>query len=68
MAGVHGGGLSVGPSVGEQSVASRGGRNVWSQKRFQVKFLGMAWFVHVFLSNLRSYFQARFPGPVLITI
>ena len=24
--------------------------------------------MHVFLWNLRSYFQARFPGPVLITI
>ena len=55
------------PSVREQIVVSRGGRSVWNQKRFEVKFLGTAWFLHVFFLNLRSYFQGRFPGPLLIT-
>ena len=55
-----------GPSVREQIVASRGDSNVWNQKRFEVKFLGTAWFLH-FFKNLRSYFQGRFPGPLLIT-
>ena len=37
-----------GPSVREQIVASRGGRSVWNQKRFEVKFLGTAGFLHFF--------------------
>ena len=50
------------PSVREQIVVSRGGRSVWNQKRFEVKFLGTAWFLHVFL-EFAVLFSGPFSGP-----
>merc|ERR1711951_283457 len=48
------------PSVREQIVVSRGGRSVWNQKRFEVKFLGTAWFLHVFFGICGPIFRAVF--------